>query len=626
MANSRNIGFKVKFDRENNEAIAEYDYGCVNNKKSLINYFYDPRSQTLVIVYGKIYYLNPELQSMQHNESFNYAQYVLAGYYREGEEFLFNLEGEFALVILDLIKAELIALRDMQGCFPLYFYRENCVVIIGTSLRNLITTSIKQTNLDLEYFAYYLMNNQDEELWIEATPFKEIKRVIPGYFLRATKATVELQQYWTWEGKIQECQDLNLQDAGRCLFELLYKAVEERIDGKVSSHLSGGMDSTTISILAAMITAKCGQQVNLQTLTLLFERDQRMLEEQNYIKAGIESVLSHNFQTKIVEINADKDMDFNDFEEQPLYDEPRKSQARIPLYKTLLEQAIIFDTSTILTGNYAEPIIDRTNLYVANLVRNGQLMQAHKEIIRWANSYNSSFNRVFWDAVVRPFFPLLSETMNLSGYGHPATIGYYAISPFIKKNFAKQFNLKEIGLKIAKEKNKYPFDQTMYLSGLSKSTHWICWDHTAPFNVHIANPFTDQRIVQFCLGIPPKIKSDPRKRKTLLQEATQNVLPEIIRNRHDKSNFSFVYYRGLGKNLDRLKEMVNNSSIQELDIFDTQQINQLLTEVSLGKYGIGISTRLNHSLSLVDWYDKLEHLKNTKIEFSHCQKIARLVK
>ena len=242
MINYHNIGFKIEFNRENNETIVRYDHGRTKDEMSLINYFYEPCSQSLVIVYGKIYYLNSKLKYMQQSGSFNYAEYILEGYYKEGENFLFSLEGEFSLVILDSPKSELIALRDMQGCFPLYFTQKNSVVVVGTSLRNIISTYVEKATLDIEYLAYYLMNNQDEELWLENTPFKEIKRIIPGYFLRVTKAAVQSQQYWTWDGKIQENKNLNLQDAGIHLHDLLYRAVEERIDGKVSSHLSGGMD------------------------------------------------------------------------------------------------------------------------------------------------------------------------------------------------------------------------------------------------------------------------------------------------------------------------------------------------------------------------------------------------
>jgi asparagine synthase (glutamine-hydrolysing) len=182
------------------------------------------------------------------------SEFILAAYRKWGEECADRLLGDFAFVIWDERREHLFCARDHLGIKQLYYYIDKHKFIFATDLKSLIESPLNlKLNINEDsvasYLAMYNIVNKD------ATFFNEIKKIPYGHTLIVTKQTTKLQSYWTLEkSKNRYAKSYsNPQDYIKTLRSLLEKSVYARMRSSytLTSHLSGGIDSSTIAVLVA---------------------------------------------------------------------------------------------------------------------------------------------------------------------------------------------------------------------------------------------------------------------------------------------------------------------------------------------------------------------------------------
>ena len=94
------------------------------SENSLLTFAEDPLTGTAVALVGRLYYQNELKDRLALNNRQNFlsnANLVLTIFQRYGQKSLVWLEGEFALVVFDPEKQQLLAMRDPLGSWPLYW-------------------------------------------------------------------------------------------------------------------------------------------------------------------------------------------------------------------------------------------------------------------------------------------------------------------------------------------------------------------------------------------------------------------------------------------------------------------------------------------------------------------------
>ena len=109
---------------------------------------------------------------------------VLAAYKEWGRNCLAEFIGDWALALWDQTKQELILARDYIGVRRLFYRLDESSVAWCTTMEPLVLTSTKKLHVDLDYLAGCLYPRPA----IEATPYQEIRSVIPASFPRSTMA------------------------------------------------------------------------------------------------------------------------------------------------------------------------------------------------------------------------------------------------------------------------------------------------------------------------------------------------------------------------------------------------------------------------------------------------------
>lgn len=175
------------------------------------------------------------------------TEVLLAGLVLEGSRFLVRMNGMWAFALWDDAEATLLLARDRMGKKPLYYRAERSRLACASELPALRALSGSAATVDLDSLADTLRYGFPLPGHTIDTGSEE---VLPGHLL-AWKPGQEPQQfpYWTLAGR----ETVPVAQAAEHVRALLESAVQYRLvaDVEVGSFLSGGIDSSLVSALAA---------------------------------------------------------------------------------------------------------------------------------------------------------------------------------------------------------------------------------------------------------------------------------------------------------------------------------------------------------------------------------------
>lgn len=203
---------------------------------------------------GEIYNfreLRAELQAREHRfVSKTDSEVIIHAYEEWGIECVGRLNGMFAFALYDNTKKALFLARDRYGIKPLYYRMGGDALVFGSEIKSILAYDGKPPAVDLlalnEYFSF-------QNVLSDRTLFAGIRMLPPGRWLRidAQSGNAEHRQYWDFDFANEA--RANEKEIEEKLYGLIKTAVERQCvsDVPIGSYLSGGMDSGSITSLAA---------------------------------------------------------------------------------------------------------------------------------------------------------------------------------------------------------------------------------------------------------------------------------------------------------------------------------------------------------------------------------------
>jgi asparagine synthase (glutamine-hydrolysing) len=176
------------------------------------------------------------------------TEVLLQMYAAYGQDCLEQLNGMYAFALWDVGEKRLFAARDRLGIKPFYYYWDGAFFAFASEPKALLEHPRIVAEIDRESLEDYL--NLQYCLG-DKTLFKGIKRLLPGHCLSLQQGQLQIRQYW--DVQFGNADDFELGDFTGQLQHGLRDAVKLRLrsDVPVGAHLSGGLDSSAISCLAA---------------------------------------------------------------------------------------------------------------------------------------------------------------------------------------------------------------------------------------------------------------------------------------------------------------------------------------------------------------------------------------
>jgi asparagine synthase (glutamine-hydrolysing) len=221
----------------------------------------DPATGNVIVVNGEIYNhrtLRTELGDAGWRGTSD-TETLLLGYARWGRQLLDRLKGMFAFVIYDHARQELFVARDRLGIKPLFYTLDGGSFRLASEVKVLTGSGSKITPQSIAAYLQWGACPEDKLL------YSDVHVVPAGHAMTiGGSGKREIWRYWPARKKFESAPA----DAPRKIRSLLEAAVEEHLlsDVPVASFLSGGIDSSIVTALAAQ---RLGRK--LQTFTVGFD-------------------------------------------------------------------------------------------------------------------------------------------------------------------------------------------------------------------------------------------------------------------------------------------------------------------------------------------------------------------
>lgn len=177
------------------------------------------------------------------------SELILCAYEVFGSDCAKHILGDFAFAIWDPSKRCIFAARDIMGCQPVYYCCRNSQFVVAESIERLVAAPGVPRDPDEAFIAASLSYGFAHP---ERTGFEYVQKIPPGHFLLVSEDSTKVEPYW----RPEEIHVRKWSSHDDCLDEfrhLLRQAVKDRLPqrGRTGVHVSGGLDCSSLAILAA---------------------------------------------------------------------------------------------------------------------------------------------------------------------------------------------------------------------------------------------------------------------------------------------------------------------------------------------------------------------------------------
>ena len=532
------------------------------------------------------------------------AELVLCCYQREGPSGLEKLEGDFAVVVWDGRRRLFVARRDPFGAYPLFWTRVGGTTAFATGLAPLAGL-LPVRSLDPGQLAEGLLAASSDRERNEACVYTGISRVLADTIVTVDpdRGSVGRHRYWSWRERAVDPATDRISDLAPRYRELLTEAVRQRMSGSSAAELSGGMDSTSVCLLALGLIRAGAAQGPLHAFSLVYETLPDLAKEQRYVDAAVAGASAQLIHHRLP---GDDLLDFDGFTDPPPHDEPTP-WIESASGRAELSLAARLGVRSLLTGIGADDLLDIRPYHLSDLLRAGHGLTAWRDACGWAEAHRGNAFRVLrrygFAGLPRNAWP------GVGVWGrHRRTdteeAAWRRVPPWIRPEFARRYCLAE---RLAGQDRQAHRGEAS--TAISLGVHALerrvgrdyRWRLAAPLGIAVTHPFLDPRVASFALGALHRLRPEPTRFKPLLADAMMDVLPDAIRLRSDKRPFNEVFYLGLRRNLPALLALLNTPALTELGMIDTHVVIDALEDAAMGVTSPWSSSSVTHVPALAAW-------------------------
>jgi asparagine synthase (glutamine-hydrolysing) len=184
---------------------------------------------------------------------------IAAAWHRWGVRGLSRLAGPFALAALDPA-GRLVLARDQLGQLPVFYARIPGGVVTSVDLGAVLAHPDVGTEIDPEAVA--CLQAQARRPMLRRTGFARVAKVPPGHLVELTGSTTREQRYWH-PAEVPAGHRRSPAEWAEGVRDVLTRAVGDALpaDASVAAHVSGGLDSTAVAVLAQRELRRRGREL-----------------------------------------------------------------------------------------------------------------------------------------------------------------------------------------------------------------------------------------------------------------------------------------------------------------------------------------------------------------------------
>lgn len=494
---------------------------------------------------GEIYNfkeIKKELEFKSHHFKTNSDTEVILHAFEEwGVECFSKFNGMFAFALIDLQNQNLYLVRDPNGIKPLYYYCADKQLIFASE------TKVFKSFVDEENDFWKTLFLAYGHLPEPYTKYKEVFALPKSSYLtyNLSDAKYSINTYSFKSTRV--VQNIGLADIA---YELQASVNRHLIsDAPIGVFLSGGIDSSIITLLAAQ------QTTQLHTLSIYFNEEE--YSEKYYQELIAKKINSDHHALLLTK------KDFTDNLENILnaYDSPCNDGVNTWFISKYAKEN---NLKAVLSGLGADELFGG----YPSFTRLAQLNQAHqyKSIItKFSGFLPGNYQR--FDFL--KLDDLVSDYLLLRGFYTPSKIA--SILSISKDDVIQQLNAHtpSTARKLNTLKDVSVMEREMYMQNqLLKDSDYMSMQH----GIEIRVPFLDNEFLHLVDNIDEATLFPSPGRKDVLIQAFENILPKEIYNR-PKKGFQFPFKNWL-KNSELIKSTFTEQvRKKELNLFENNKIH-----------------------------------------------------
>jgi asparagine synthase (glutamine-hydrolysing) len=503
------------------------------------------------------------------------SEVVLNAFAEWGERCLDRFNGMFAFAVWDKKQHRLFLARDRYGIKPIYYTLVGKKFLFGSEIKAILAHPAYQNSMDpealVEYFTF-------QNFFSEKTLFRDVKILSAGHWLSINlgdRAINEPVQYWDYdfrESPMFGDEQEYIEELDRLFVQAVNRQLVSDVD--VGAYLSGGMDSGSITALAAT------QLPYIKTFTCGFDLSSASGLELGFDERKSSEFMSYQFKTEHYEMVL-KAGDMERVLPKLTYhlEEPRVGQSYPNYYVAQLASKFV---KVVLSGTGGD------ELFAGYPWRYYRAVVNH-DFKDYVDKYYQFWQRLIPNEVIKNVFqPIRNEVQNV----------------WTRDIFEKVFKAHAAELNDATDyvNHSLYFEARTFLHGLLVVEDKLSMAHSLESRV----PFLDNDLVDFAMKMPVNLKlgkldevirlnentpgsktkmyfSKSKDGKLALRKVMKRYIPQEITN-GIKQGFSAPdasWFKG--ESLDYVQAQLFDPRARIYDFMDRKTVQSLIKEHLEGK-------------------------------------------
>jgi asparagine synthase (glutamine-hydrolysing) len=525
------------------------------------------------------------------------TEVILHLYQEYGNEFVSRLNGMFSFIIHDKNNRSLYIARDHFGIKPLYWYQDKNLILFGSEIKAILTHPEIKAKPAIDTLYEYLTF---QFIMGEGTMFQNIYKVQPGCYLSINLDTwcIKSVNYWerNFNTDLFHTEEYFVTQLKKILDDTIMQQM--RSDVPVGTYLSGGMDSSLVTIMASQLTNH-----RIKSFSGAFHEGPEF-NELEYARIAAKKANSELFEIFPTE------QEFIDLLPKLIYhlDEPVAGPGLFPQY--MVSKFASKHVKVILGGQGGDEIFGGYARYLVAYLEQaikGSIFESNEEAEHIVSLKSILPNL----PSLKQYLPMMKTFWKDDAF-EPMDRRYYNLinrmgttSSFLQPEFMSGRNEEEIFNKFSTRFNNpdtksyynkmTQFDLTGSLPALLQVEDRV----SMAVSIESRVPLLDRRIIDLISRMPAGMKFKGGELKYLMKRTVKDIMPPEILHRKDKMGFPVpLHIWSKNHAHDFIMDTLLSKKSKERNIIDTKRIEKLINSeqpFSRGLWGL---------LSLEIWFNQ----------------------
>ncbi|MBV9013941.1 MAG: albusnodin/ikarugamycin family macrolactam cyclase [Pseudonocardiales bacterium] len=476
------------------------------------------------------------------------------------------------------------AAGDLAGQCPVFYGCFKGQVVVGSHAGAL--AELVGRSLNREWLAARLLVPSASDVWWTQSPWHGVRTVRPGWLLHVNPDGKATTKRWL----DLDVPRAGLADGSQALRAALRRAVSVRVAAAEmpTVDLSGGLDSSTVALLAARAAPA---PVRALTLTVNGVEDASAAAH----AAGTVSGMAY----KQLEI-PDAVLPYSDLDRPLIVDEPADhlvAGAWVRWWRRCLAE----DGSDVhLSGDGGDGVLFALPSYLADLASPHTLRTLWRHANGWARLRNQAPHTLVRAAMAlrgTPYREAFVRAADRLIQGDSGPIGWARLISWIDLGGAGTLATSEARHLVASYLRRHAEEHTTPAVpgrfGIGDATAWLSLNAyarglrsevavAATCGITLQSPYLDDGVVRACWSVPASVRTTPEQPKPLLRHAVDGLVPASVVNRRTKGDYTALSYRGLHRNADAIDHVLTSSQLGSLGLIDVESMRAELRKGAAG--------------------------------------------